>query len=64
MPTKSAKMNQDGPTWAAKVNEVRNPVAWEGAPAGRFARVAAPVELEFEKKKKVWQDLLKKLQTI
>ena len=42
MAAKSAKMSQDGPTWAAKAIEVWYRMASERAPAGRFARIAAP----------------------
>ena len=47
MATKSAKMSQDGPAYVTKTNEGRN----GAAPAGRVARIAAPLELEFEEGK-------------
>ena len=42
MATKSAKMNQDSPTWAAKAIEVRSWVASARATGGGFARAATP----------------------
>ena len=63
MPTKNAKVSQDGPTWAAKANEVCNRRALPGHFCGR----SNPLELlnlQKEKDQRGRQDLAKNLQII